>query len=122
MSTLLQDLKFSLRLLAKTPGFTAAAIGVLALGIGLNTGMFTFIYGLAFQPRSFADPDRVVQLYTQDRKNPRSFRIFSHPLWRELNARPDLRRGGRVQPHHRRPAIGQRDAPRLLLARQRQLL
>lgn len=90
MHTLLQDLKLSLRLLAKTPGFTLAAVGVLALGIGLNTGMFTFIYAVAFHPRSFADPDRVVQVYTQDRKNPRNFRIFSHPLWCELTARRDL--------------------------------
>ena len=37
MNTLLQDLKFSLRLLAKTPGFTLTAIAVLALGIGLNS-------------------------------------------------------------------------------------
>lgn len=52
MQTLIQDLKFSLRLLARTPGFTAAAIGVLALGIGLNTGMFTIIpYGIVSNGR-----------------------------------------------------------------------
>jgi predicted permease len=90
MHTLLQDLKFSLRLLGKSPGFSLAAIAVLALGIGLNTGMFTFIYGLAFSPRPLAEPDRIVQVYTQDRKNPEDYRLFSYPLWRELNARPDL--------------------------------
>ncbi|HQY07061.1 MAG TPA: ABC transporter permease, partial [Lacunisphaera sp.] len=90
MDTLLQDLKFSLRLLAKSPGFTAAAVGLLALGIGLNTGMFTFIYTLAFSPRPFADPARIVQLYTQDRQQPDQYRIFSYPLWRELTGRRDL--------------------------------
>ncbi len=86
----MQDLKFALRLLAKSPGFTSAAVTVLALGIGLNTGMFTFIHGLAFSPRAFAEPDRIVQVYTQDRKKPDTYRIFSYPLWRELAARRDL--------------------------------
>jgi len=86
----LSDLKFALRLLAKSPGFSLAAVGVLALGIGLNTGMFTVIYALAFSPRPFADPDCIVQVYTQGRKNPDSYRQFSYPLWRELNARHDL--------------------------------
>ncbi|AOS45537.1 Macrolide export ATP-binding/permease protein MacB [Lacunisphaera limnophila] len=90
MSSLLQDLKFSLRLLAKSPGFSAATVAVLALGIGLNTGMFTFIYNLAFSPRPLADPDRIVQVYTQNRKNPEDFRLFSLPLWRELSGRRDL--------------------------------
>jgi len=93
MGTLWLDLRFSLRLLAKTPGFTAAAAGVLALGLGLNTGMFTVIYGLAFSPRPFAEPDRIVRVYTQDKKQPDDYRLFSYPLWRELDARHDLFRG-----------------------------
>ncbi|MDI1248763.1 MAG: ABC transporter permease, partial [Lacunisphaera sp.] len=90
MGSLLQDLRFSVRLLAKAPGFAAAAVAVLALGLGLNTGMFTVIYGLAFSPRPFAEPARIVQLYTQDRKQPDRYRLFSYPLWQELRARPDL--------------------------------
>ncbi|MBI2813861.1 MAG: ABC transporter permease [Opitutae bacterium] len=90
---MLAALRFSLRLLAKSPGFTAAAVGVLALGIGLNTGMFTVIYGLAFSPRPFAEPDRIVRVYTQDKKQPDDYRLFSYPLWRELNERRDLFRG-----------------------------
>ncbi len=87
---MLHDLKFALRLLLKSPAFAGAAILVLTLGIGVNTGMFTVIHALAFSPRPFADPGRIVQVYTQDRKEPSSFRPFSQPIWRELNGRSDL--------------------------------
>lgn len=85
-----QDLRFSLRVLAKAPGFTAAAVLVLALGIGLNTAMFSAIYALAFNPRPFPAPDRVVQLYSQDRKEPANFRAFSYAAYRELRERRDV--------------------------------
>jgi predicted permease len=84
MSTLLQDLKFSLRLLGKTPGFTATAIAVLALGIGVNTGIFSVVHALVFSARPFPRAERVVQLYTQDRKDPKKFRSFSYPTYRDL--------------------------------------
>jgi predicted permease len=90
MSFLLQDLRFSLRVLAKSPAFTTAAVLVLALGIGLNTAMFSAIYALAFSPRAYPAPDRVVQLYTQDKKEPSRFRAFSHAAYRELRQRHDL--------------------------------
>ncbi len=89
MNTLLQDLKFSLRLLGKTPGFTAAAITILALGIGLNTAMFSGIHALAFSARPFPEPDHIVQLYTQDKKQPDNYRAFSYDTWRELRGRSD---------------------------------
>jgi len=90
MTSLLQDFRFSLRLLAKSPGFAAAAITVLALGIGLNTAIFSLTYALAFSPRPFAAPDRIVQLYTRDLKKPDHYRPFSYPLYREIAARQDL--------------------------------
>ena len=58
MSTFLQDLKYSLRLLAKSPGFAAAAVAVLVLGIGLNTAMFSIVNALAFSSRPFPDQIR----------------------------------------------------------------
>lgn len=84
------DLRFALRQLLKNPGFTAAAVLVLALGIGLNTAMFSTIYALAFNPRPFPEPERVVQLYSQDRKEPAKFRAFSYPAYREVRERRDL--------------------------------
>jgi predicted permease len=79
-----------LRVFAKARGFAVAAVLVLALGIGLNTAMFSAVYALAFSPRSFPEPNRVVQLFTQDKKEPTRFRAFSHAAFRELRERRDL--------------------------------
>lgn len=76
--------------MAKSPGFTLAAVAVLAVGIGLNTAVFSLTYALAFSPRPFADPGRIVQLYTHDRKEPSNYRAFSYPLFRDIAARSDL--------------------------------
>jgi predicted permease len=90
MSSLLQDVRFAVRVLIKAPGFTAAAVLVLALGIGLNTATFSGIYALAFSPRPFPAPDQLVQLFTQDKRATASFRAFSHATYRELRERSDL--------------------------------
>jgi putative ABC transport system permease protein len=79
--TTLQDIRFGLRMLRKNPGFTAAAVTVLALGIGLNSAMFSVVHPLAFSTRPYAEPARIVQLYTQDEKNPSNFRAFSYTAY-----------------------------------------
>ncbi|MFI5336708.1 MAG: ABC transporter permease, partial [Opitutales bacterium] len=81
---MLSDLRFSLRLLVKTPGFTLAAIIVLALGIGVNTAIFSLVHELVFSPRPWPDEKQVVQLYTQDEKKPEQFRMFSYPVFKQL--------------------------------------
>jgi putative ABC transport system permease protein len=60
MATILQDLKYGLRMLAKNPGFTAVAVLTLALGIGANTAIFTAANDLLLRPLPFRNSDRVV--------------------------------------------------------------
>jgi predicted permease len=63
LESLARDLRFSLRTLRRTPGFTVIAILVMALGIGANVAMFTVVRGVLLKPLPFDDPDRLVMLY-----------------------------------------------------------
>ncbi|MBI2813865.1 MAG: ABC transporter permease [Opitutae bacterium] len=78
------DLRLALRLLAKSPGFTAAAVAVFALGIGINAALFSVVRELVFSPRPYPDPGQVVQVFSQDKKNPLSFRNFSYRTYCDL--------------------------------------
>jgi predicted permease len=63
LTSILHDLRYSLRALLKHRNFTIAALLTLALGIGINTSIFTLLYSVAFRPLPVKDPDRVVNVY-----------------------------------------------------------
>lgn len=63
LTSTVHDLRYSLRALLKHRNFTVAALLTLALGIGINTSIFTLLYSVAFRPLPVKDPDRVVNVY-----------------------------------------------------------
>jgi hypothetical protein len=81
---MLNDFRFAFRQLWKSPSFTIAAVAVLALGIGVNTAIFSLVNVMIFQPPAYARPAEIVQLFSQDKKDPKNFRTFSYPTYSDI--------------------------------------
>jgi hypothetical protein len=70
-----RDLHYAVRTLLRTPGFTIAAVLIMALGIGANTALFTVVRSVLMKPLPFKDAGRLIQLYE---KSPNGRRAYSY--------------------------------------------
>jgi predicted permease len=86
---MLRDLRYSLRLLRRTPGFAAAAVLILALGIGANAAVFSIVNALLLQPRP-GQIDQLVGVFSRDRVKHDRYRDFSYPAYVDLRDRGDV--------------------------------
>src|SRR5438477_7282881 len=75
----MNDLRFALRQLRKSPGFTTLAVLTLALGIGMNTAIFSLIQDLFLRGLPFSEPDRVVRIYGEAKERDLKQLPFSVP-------------------------------------------
>jgi putative ABC transport system permease protein len=67
LAALVQDLRYGIRTLLRSPGFTAVALLTVALGIGANSAIFSFVDGAMLRPLPYPEAERIVQVWEKPR-------------------------------------------------------
>lgn len=91
LEALFSDVRFGVRWLRKSPGFTLVAVASLAMGIGFNTALFTIVDALLFKPLPVAQPGRLVDIYTSaGSAADAAYSTSSYPDYQDLRSENDV--------------------------------
>ena len=93
MLTLLQDVRYALRSLRKSPGFTVVAVLTLALGIGANSAIFTIVNSVLLRPLPYHEPHRIVNIWNDYGDSGQSLPAVSAPDFLDYRERARLFEG-----------------------------
>ena len=86
MLTFVRDLRYAARMLAKSPGFTVVAVLTLALGIGANTAIFSFIDGVLLKPLPYGHPERILMVWEKPPRGDRNgISTLNYLDWKNQN-------------------------------------
>jgi len=90
IESMLQDIRYALRTLRRTPIITAVAIFSLALGIGANTAIFSLIDAVVLKTLPVRNPAELFRVERKSEKKPETIVEFTNPLWEQIRDRQDV--------------------------------
>ena len=93
LESFLADIRFAVRWLRKSPGFTLVAVASLAIGIGFNTALFAIVDAVLFKPLPVTAPSRLVDAFTSDSTGTVEYSTSSYPDYLDLMAQNDVFEG-----------------------------